>query len=193
MEPTIVFLAQPLTCSGPDPGPGTADIESTAMAQPCPPGSHRLAGERDRETDCSNKGSTKAPTPCPRPRPLIPTHGLPPSRARKISPGRRRSLPRKVEAEAVFAQSSQPSLPVGLLPIHSARGCHFSAPAFQIRPLRSSEPLLGSASRGPSSAYTATDKALCAWGGGWGGCVFPQHRAHLDGPAPQTGGKVRMP
>lgn len=33
----------------------------------------------------------------------------------------------------------------------------------------------------------------CVRGWGVGVCVFPQHRAHLDGPAPQTGGKVRMP
>ena len=170
------------------------------MAQPCPPGSHRLAREADRETDCNSKGSTKAPTPCPRPRPPIPTHGLPQlclcplSRARRISPGRRRSLPRKMEGEAVFAQSSQPSLggccqhilPEAVtspLP-HFKSGLHIPQNLFW-GVLPKPPPLL-------TPPQTKLCVCVCVGGSGVRG-VFPQHRAHLDGPAPQTGGKVRMP
>lgn len=70
LAPTAVFLAQSQTCSGPDPGPGTGDTESTARAQPCPPGSHKLAGEAGGKIDC-NKGSTKAAAPCPKRRPRL--------------------------------------------------------------------------------------------------------------------------
>lgn len=49
LEPMVVFLAQPLTCSGPDPVLGTGGVENTAMVQPCPQGSHRLAGEQTRQ------------------------------------------------------------------------------------------------------------------------------------------------
>ena len=83
--------------------------------------------------------------------------------------------------------------PRGLVITHSARDCYFSTPALQTRPPHSSEPLLESVSRAPSSTYTTVDKALCV-------CVcvcvcvfiFPQQRAHLAGQAPQTEGKVWM-
>ena len=51
--------------------------------------------------------------------------------------------------------------PRGLVITHSARDCYFSTPALQTRPPHSSEPLLESVSRAPSSTYTTVDKALC--------------------------------
>lgn len=51
--------------------------------------------------------------------------------------------------------------PRGLVITHSARDCYFSIPALQTGPPHSSEPLLESVSRAPSSTYTTVEKALC--------------------------------
>lgn len=117
LEPTTVFLAQPRTCSGVDPGPGTGDIESTARPSPALQGHTSWQGRQTGKQTVKIRDLQKHRLRAPSPDHSSPLQGLPyfclcfQSRARRVSPGRWQSLPGEVETvnRGAFG-SSQPCL-----------------------------------------------------------------------------------
>lgn len=153
LEPTTVFLAQPLTCSG----PGTGDTEGIALAKCCPQRS-QPDGKVDMKTDCSNN---KAPRLCH-------DHASPPththsssillcsqSRQRRTRPVRGLSLLGKMEVDRQQVTS------LGGHYQHTTCGCSSPSPTFETRPLGFPEASPGDVSRALYSTHHHRQNPAC--------------------------------